>query len=134
MSVEGGCLCGAVRFRLASPPREVWFCHCRQCRKAQGTAFAASVPVARGDFTLSSGGEQLRAYRATPAKSRWFCGVCGSPLWSEVDGAGTLRIRAGALDDDRGLVPMGHIFVEGRVGWYGIADDLPRHPGREPGR
>lgn len=134
MAVEGGCLCGAVRFRIDPAPREVWFCHCRQCRKAQGTAFASSVPVPRADFTLLGGAGSLQAFRATPTKARWFCRACGSPIYSEVDGAGLLRVRAGALDDDRSLVPAGHIFVEGKAGWYTIADDLPQHPGREPGR
>jgi hypothetical protein len=134
MASEGGCQCGAVRFRVAPAPRQVWFCHCRQCRRAQGSAFVASVPVPRGEFELLSGEQALRAWRSSPGKSRWFCGVCGSPLYSEVDGAGTLRVRAGALDDDVTLTPAGHIFVADRASWHAIGDELPRHAGREPGR
>ena len=133
MAVTGGCLCGAVRFSIDPAPHAVYFCHCGQCRKAQGSAFAASVPVPRAAFTLLAGGEQLRSYRATPHKARWFCSHCGSPLYSEVDGADVLRVRAGALDDARTLTAVAHIFVADRAPWYRIDDELPQYPGREPG-
>ena len=134
MSHYGGCLCGAVRYQLAAAPREVWFCHCGQCRKAQGSAFVASVPVPRSDFSLLKGSEALKAFRASPQKSRWFCGLCGSPLYSEVDGGNSLRIRAGSLDEPVHLVPQGHIFVADKAAWEELHDDLPKFAAREPGR
>jgi len=134
MAVTGSCLCGSVRFSVDPAPTAVYFCHCGQCRKAQGTAFASSVPVLKSAFTLYEGAEFLRSYRATPSKARWFCGRCGAPLYSEVDGSDTLRLRAGALDDSSMLVPAAHIFVAGKANWYTINDDLPQFPGREPGR
>lgn len=130
----GRCLCGAVRFRIAPVPRELWFCHCGQCRKAQGTAFAANVPVPLAHFTLDAGQDALRAYRATPAKARWFCAVCGSPIYSRVDGREVIRVRAGTLDPAVPLTPQGHIHVTGRAQWYAIRDELPQHAGREPDR
>lgn len=135
MSVaHGHCLCGAIRLRLEPAPTEVWFCHCGQCRKAQGTAFAASVPVPRAHFTLEAGQDKLRAYRASPAKARWFCADCGSPIYSEVDGADVLRIRAGVLDPEVVLSPRAHIHVAARANWYAIRDELAQHPAQEPGR
>ncbi len=131
---HGRCLCGAVRYDIAPPPDAVWFCHCAQCRKAQGTAFAASVPVPRAHFTLVSGADVLRAYRATPAKARWFCSLCGSPIYSQVDGADVVRVRAGTLDAAVELVPQGHIFVADRAAWYTIRDDLAQYAAREPSR
>ena len=134
MSHFGGCLCGAVRYRLATAPKEVWFCHCGQCRKAQGSAFAASVPVSRSDFTLLSGGAALKAFRSSPHKARWFCSHCGSPLYSEVEGGSALRVRAGSLDEPVQLTPKGHIFVADKASWEELDDDLPRFDAREPGR
>lgn len=135
MSVaHGSCLCGAVRFRIAPAPVAVWFCHCGQCRKAQGTAFAASVPVPLAHFILDAGQDALRAYRATPAKARWFCSICGAPIYSQVDGSDVIRIRAGTLDPAVPLAPRGHIYVADRTNWYEIRDDLPQHEGREPAR
>ncbi len=134
MALTGSCLCAGVRFSIDPAPGIVYFCHCGQCRKAQGTAFASSVPVPKRDFTLIAGAEHLRSYRATPAKARWFCGRCGSPLYSEVDGSDLLRVRAGAIDDGSGLAPVAHIYVTGKAPWYTIDDELPQFPGREPGR
>lgn len=131
---EGGCLCGGVRYRVQGAPGAVYFCHCRQCRKAQGSAFAASVPIAAGRFAILRGQPLLRSFRATPPKARWFCGECGSPIYSQVDGAPTIRLRAGTLDEPVSLVPAAHIFTAERAGWHRIGDDLPRHPGSEPGR
>ena len=135
MSVaHGSCLCGAVRFRIEPAPREVWFCHCGQCRKAQGTAFAASVPVPLAHFVLESGGEHLNAWRSTPVKARWFCSQCGSPIYSQVDGRDMLRVRAGVLELSVALTPVGHIHVADRASWDHFSDDLPQYPGQEPGR
>ena len=134
MSTTGGCLCGAVRYALARAPTDVWFCHCGQCRKAQGSAFVASVPVPRSDFTLLQGGASLKAFRSSAHKRRWFCGDCGSPLYSEVDGGETLRLRAGSLDEPTTLRPAGHIFVADKAPWEALHDDLPKFAAREPGR
>ena len=130
----GGCLCGAVRYRIDGALGGVYFCHCQQCRKAQGSAFVASVPVAAEAFALVAGEEFLRAYRSSPHKARHFCSVCGSPLFSRTDGAAQVRVRAGTLDEPSGLIAAAHIFVADKASWDDIQDALPRYPAREPGR
>ena len=134
MAATGSCLCGAISFRIDPPPRELTFCHCGQCRKAQGSAFATSAPVPAAHFTLLSGSDALRSYRATPSKARYFCGHCGSPIYSQVDGNAMLRVRAGTLDAGVDLTPVAHIYTAERADWHAIGDALPRFPGREPGR
>lgn len=134
MTATGGCLCGMVRYTVDVAPSEVWLCHCQQCRKAQGSAFAASAPVPRAAFVVTAGQDHLRSYRSSPHKQRWFCARCGAPIYSEVDGASLLRLRAGSLDDDSMLHVAGHIFVADKAAWDTLGDDLPRHVGREPGR
>lgn len=130
----GGCLCGRVRYRLAAAPREVYLCHCGQCQKAQGGAFAASVPVAAASFELSAGAEYLKAYRSSPAKARYFCAECGSPLYSQTDGKNVLRLRAGSLDPPVELTIKAHIYTAGRAPWDEIHDSHPQFEGQEPGR
>lgn len=135
MSLNGACLCGRVRYRIdGDAGNSLVYCHCSQCRKAQGVAFAANMPVPLAAFHLLSGADSLTGYRASPDKARYFCRECGSPLYSRVDGAATLRLRVGTLEPGAPIVPVGHIFAMSAASWHEITDSLPRHPGREPGR
>src|SRR6266850_144945 len=75
---EGSCLCGAVRYRIAGRPGEMWHCHCTDCRKSHGAAFSSSVQVDRGNFKLICGDDRLVTYEAKTGTTRSFCGRCGS--------------------------------------------------------
>ncbi|MGR9089509.1 MAG: GFA family protein [Gammaproteobacteria bacterium] len=134
MSITGACLCRRVRYRVDGEPGPLVYCHCSQCRKAQGVAFAANTPVPQRAFHLLSGADCLGSYRASPAKTRYFCRACGSPLYSHVENSDTLRLRAGSLDRGVTLVPSSHIFAPSKASWHEITGALPRFPGREPGR
>lgn len=134
MGMTGGCLCGKVRYRVSSDHVEVFLCYCRQCQQAQGAAFVASVPVPAADFQLLSGATNLKAFRASAEKSRYFCSECGSPLYSQVDGNSRLRLRAGSLDVPVKLVIQAHFHTASRADWYPINDAHPQYPGFEPGR
>lgn len=125
----GGCLCGGVRYEVEGPLAPVQLCHCGQCRKAQGSAFGANVPVATSAFRLTRGRDLLREYRASPPKRRVFCGTCGSPLFSQLDAAPeTLRLRAGTLDGDGAGIEIGfHIQTASKAAWWTIDDDRPQH-------
>jgi hypothetical protein len=130
----GGCLCGAVRYRVEGPLAPIQLCHCGQCRKAQGSAFAANIPLAAEQFRLESGAEHLQTFRATPAKRRVFCGRCGSPIFSQRDAQpGALRLRAGTLDGPVAARPGLHIQAASKADWWTITDTLPQHPGEGPG-
>lgn len=134
MNHTGGCLCGRVRYRVGGVLGPLVYCHCVQCRKAQGVAFAANVPVAAEHFELVAGGDALTAFRASQDKTRYFCSNCGSALYSYLDGAASVRIRAGTLDGAVKLEPGAHIFVASKAPWVNLDDDLPQYPAREPGR
>lgn len=129
----GGCLCGAVRYEVDGPLAPVQLCHCGQCRKAQGSAFAANVPVPTMAFHLVKGDGALREYRASPGKRRVFCGDCGSPIFSQRDDApDVVRLRVGGLDDDRGMEIGFHIQAAFKASWHPIDDDRPAYPGPAP--
>ena len=127
----GGCLCGAVRYTIEEDLAPIEICHCSQCRKAQGSAFAANIPARRANFRLVRGEDKLSEYRATPSKRRVFCSACGSPLFSQRDDApDMIRLRAGTLDEPVSAAIGFHFMVASRASWWTISDDLPQHAER----
>jgi hypothetical protein len=129
----GGCACGAVRFEIDGPLAPIQLCHCSVCRKSNGAAFAANIPVATTAFRLTSGGDRLKGFQSSPGKWRTFCGDCGSPLHSRLESLPqVLRVRAGGLDGPVASRPAFHIFAASKADWWEIDDDLPRYDERAP--
>lgn len=124
-TVQGRCLCGAVRFELTPPLRSVIVCHCRQCARWTGYAVAATaVEVDR--FRLLSGADQLKWFSSSAHAERGFCATCGSSLfWKPHDGS-RLSVLAGVLDPPTGLRISAHIFVADKADFYDIDDKAPR--------
>ena len=120
----GGCLCGAVRYRVAGPMRPVIACHCRQCRRQSGHYYAASG-AAPGDVEIE-GAVEITWYEASAHAARGFCSHCGSALFWHWHGRDHLSILAGSLDEPSGLRLIGHIFVGEKGDYYEIADGLPQ--------
>ena len=124
-AVLGRCLCGAVRFELSPPLREVIVCHCRQCARWTGYAVAATA-VAPENFTLLSGAAELKWYSSSSHAERGFCAVCGSSLlWKPADGS-RLSVLAGSLEPPTGLEIGAHIFVSAKSDYYAIEGDAPQ--------
>lgn len=129
--ITGSCLCGAIRFELDRAVGPFELCHCGRCRKASGSAFVAGIGVLRRDFRLVAGAALITTYdapirRAPPAFRTCFCSICGSPVPDPSSDSAWLEVPAGLLDDDPGLRPDKHIFVEVKAPWFAIADDLPQ--------
>lgn len=123
----GGCLCGAVRFEIHGALEPIQICHCGQCRKAQGTAFATNIPVQVDRIRFLSGREGVREYESSPGKLRAFCTNCGSPVYSRrLDTPDTLRIRAGVLDGTVDAKPSAHFYIGSKANWWDIGDALPQ--------
>jgi len=131
----GGCLCGAVRFEIHGGIRNIVYCHCSQCRKAQGSAFATNGIVNAADFKIVAGEEMLTGYEATPGQTKSFCRVCGSPIMSRsVSSPDQVRVRLGTVESDIGERPGAHIFVTSKANWEDICGDLPQYEAYEPDR
>lgn len=127
---EGGCLCGAVRFRTHGALRGVVACHCSQCRRQSGHCWAATNVA---DDRLSvEGQDQLGWYSATPGIRRGFCKICGSFLFWKRDGADEISIGAGTFDDGAGLTLECHIYCADKGAYYEIADGLPQFEASAP--
>jgi hypothetical protein len=134
--MRGSCLCGGVRFEITEPFLNANHCHCSRCRKHSGTFGLTQARVRREGFRLISGEELLRVYRPEDGAVKAFCSVCGSSLfgktWPEGD---EVSVRLGALDDEPGIRPEFHTFVDSRATWDELPDDgLPRYPTGHPGR
>jgi hypothetical protein len=127
--LEGGCLCGEVRYRITGKLGPAIYCHCKMCQRASGSAFASNAPVRTRYFEIATGAERVSEYESSPGKFRAFCGRCGSPLYSRTAAdPETRRIRLGTLDGDPGRRPLAHFWVSEKAAWHEIGDTLPRHP------
>jgi hypothetical protein len=126
---KGSCLCGSVRYEIDGELGEFGCCHCRSCRKASGSAYAANAPVERARFRLVSGDATLREYESSPGKLRAFCSACGSPIYAYLtSSADVLRIRLGSLDTPLAGEPRAHTWVSDKAPWEPIRDGLPQFP------
>ena len=124
----GSCLCGKVKFEIQGALDPIQICHCSQCRKAQGSAFATNIPVKEADFRILSGENELKSFDSSPGKQRVFCSHCGSPVLSKtVKLPGVVRVRAGTLDGDLATKPAFHIYFDSKANWIQIQDDLPKY-------
>jgi hypothetical protein len=129
----GSCLCRAVRFEIHGDLAPIQVCHCSQCRKAQGSAFATNIPVPSADFQFLGEVTSLRAFESSPGKIRVFCGDCGSPIFSQrPDTPDVLRLRAGTLDEPVEAKLGFHFHAGSKASWWEITDTLPRYPGPKP--
>ena len=125
--VTGGCHCGRARFEISGPMSGFVHCHCRTCRRINGTVYGSSAVVARADFRLVSDPADLAAYDSSPGKRRLFCRHCGAHVYAEKDRTPDIvLLRMGTLDGPFEVRPERHIWVSHKPDWYEIRDDLPQ--------
>ncbi|MEM9436754.1 MAG: GFA family protein [Pseudomonadota bacterium] len=123
---EGGCLCGAVRYRVSGPLRPVVACHCLQCRKTSGHHVAATAaPKAAIEVT-----GEVQWFVSSDTARRGFCPVCGSNLFWDSAGE-TMSIFAGTLEGETELSLAGHIFCADKGDYYEIVDGTPQAAGSD---
>jgi hypothetical protein len=130
--IKGSCLCGGVRFEIERAAGPFELCHCSRCRKSSGSAFNAGLGVRSRDFHLIEGRSLIASYdapilRQPPPYRVFFCSRCGSPAPNPDPASDWFEIPAGLLDDDPGLRPDKHIFVEFNAPWAEISDTLPQY-------
>lgn len=128
MTAQGGCLCGAVRYRVAGPLRRVVACHCSQCRRSSGH-FVAATAAAWADVAVEG---PVAWYESSPGVRRGFCPTCGANLFWAGPNRARVSILAGSLDLPTGLALAGHIFAAAKGDYYAIADGLPQAAARDP--
>ncbi|WP_394846260.1 GFA family protein [Pendulispora brunnea] len=129
--MKGSCLCGTVAFESDGPAADFVLDHCSRCRKSTGSAFFAELVVPLAGFQWVRGESAIRVYEAPvretpPGYQRAFCTQCGSPVPMIHSAHGLVSIPAGSLDDDPGVRPQRHIFVDAKAPWFSIEDSLPK--------
>jgi hypothetical protein len=126
---RGSCLCGAVRYEVHGPLRDVIVCHCRECRRWHGHACSASAS-AKDDLVIRDNEGALRWIDSPKSDAhgrRGFCSRCGSSLFWDAPGRPTTAIAAGTLDEPTGLRTISHIYTATKGDYYELPDDgLPR--------
>lgn len=119
---EGGCLCGAVRFRAHGTPIAVAICHCRTCQKAAGAESVAWAQFSCAAITWS--GTERSEYASSPGVKRAFCQSCGSSLSYQVE-VDSLDLALACLDDPEALTPAKEIWLDHRRSWNQRNRNLP---------
>lgn len=129
-TLEGGCGCGAVRYRLSAEPIFVNNCHCRLCQRQTGTGSAVNAfiesahlehvsgDLSEHEFTTGSGGTQIVVR----------CATCGTPVWSYYPRLGrkAAGVRVGTLDDPSAVRPDAAIFVANKPDWAPLPEGVPQ--------
>jgi len=127
-AMQGGCLCGAVRYEVSGRTLKVANCHCSMCRRHSGAAYLtyAAYPADRVQFI---GGGPV-GYRSSQAAVRGHCATCGSPLTFVFDAdPDTVWLTAGSFDDPNLVVPTEHWYVADKLDWVHLDDGLPQWTG-----
>jgi hypothetical protein len=131
LPLEGGCLCGGVRYRIDVEPHHADYCHCRMCQRATGAPVVPWLTLAREAFTWTRG--EPAVYRSSAEAERLFCPTCGTQLaFRALAEPDSLDVTLASLDDPEAVRPTHHIWTDSRIGWFDTADDLPRYPERGP--
>jgi hypothetical protein len=129
--LEGGCACGAVRYRLGSAPMFVHCCHCRDCQRQTGSAFVLNALIETDRISLLSGKPVPIAVPTDSGRPHeiYRCPACQTALWSDYGGRPALRfVRIGTLDDPTALTPDVHIYTRSRLPWVSLPEGVPAFP------
>lgn len=124
--LNGGCLCGAVRYKATGDVSRFYHCHCSRCRKATGTGHASNLFLA-GSLEWESGEKQIVSYKPPDAErfTNTFCKTCGGRVPRFIEKIGMVFIPAGSLDDEPGSAPQARIFTSSRAAWSCDASEMP---------
>jgi len=125
----GRCICGAVAFEVDGPLRDVVLCHCTECRRWAGHAWAATdALLADVDFTEERGLRWIDSPDSEYDARRGFCAECGSSLFWQVPDSERVSIAAGCLDSPTGMGTVRQIWVDSAGDYYELDERMPSHP------
>lgn len=127
--MEGGCTCGAVRYRLTARPLFVHCCHCTWCQRESGSAFAVNAMIEASQVELLSGALTQTTLPSASGKGQVFsrCSECGVTLWTNYAAAGSALhfVRVGTLDDPSSVPPDIHIYTSTKQPWVVLPEGVP---------
>ncbi len=128
-SFDGGCTCGAVRYRATSKPLFVHCCHCTWCQRETGSAFAINALIEADRVEVTKGAPVSETLPSASGQGQKFtrCAACGVTLWSNYAAAkdAVHFLRVGTLDDPNQMPPDIHIFTSSKQDWVQLSGDVP---------
>jgi hypothetical protein len=125
---EGGCSCGAVRYRLAGPPMFVHCCHCTDCQRQTGSAFVINALIETDRVAVLSGVPKPVSMPTDSGRPHdiYRCPDCMVAVWSDYGRRGVLRfVRVGTLDEPAALSPDVHIYTRSKLAWVRLPEGVP---------
>ena len=126
LPIKGGCQCGGLRYELTAPPVTIAACHCTNCQKIGGGAFAVNAMVSEDAFNFTAGAPKEIDWASDAGNMRvgWFCSDCGARIThGHRPSRGVLSLRAGSFDDTSWVRLAGHIWVKSAQPWVKFAED-----------
>lgn len=126
--ITGRCECGAVQYEVDGEVTDFSHCHCSQCRRLHGAAFASFGEIPRDKLRYLSGESDLSSYASSPIGDRYFCRHCGSSILADYKpDKEHLYIAIGTVDGEPALPAAYHIYVGSKAHWVEINDGLEQH-------
>jgi hypothetical protein len=130
---EGGCLCGAVRYRVTDKPARTSACHCKFCQRRTGSAFGIGAYFKAEDVEIQRGALNTYEYRSDETQ-RWlrmqFCPNCGSTVtWTTEVMPGLRAIAGGTFDEPDWFKIERHVWMRSRQRWVPLPSDVPHFEG-----
>lgn len=127
LPLTGGCLCGGICYAINAMPLLLYACHCSNCQRQSGSAFAMNMPVASNAFRIIRG-EPKGWQRISPSGAEttsWFCGDCACRIHgTRASRPESVTVRAGSLDDTSWLIPGLHMFARSAQAWLNLPADI----------
>ena len=123
-AAEGGCICGAIRYRVRGVPTNSMVCHCQSCRRVAASPVVAWITFPTAQFQLLRG-HSAEFHSSEPVR-RTFCASCGSPLtYEHRDGVGFVDVTTCSLDEPNLFPPTHHSWLSHDLAWVRFGDGLP---------
>ncbi len=126
--ISGRCECAKVSYEIHGEVSDFSHCHCSQCRRLHGAAYATFIGVSRDEFRYLSGEAGLKSYASSAVNDRVFCGDCGSNILVDCKSEPSeLYVCMGTVDGHPALPPGYHQYVASKAPWHDLCDDLPQY-------
>ena len=130
MAITGRCLCGQIAYEFDNEPSMTGICHCLNCQRQAGSAFSTLAGVPKAEFTITTGEPKLYVDNDTESGNpveRYFCGNCGSPIYSAIDSQpDNIFLKTGTLDDTAQFTPQFHAWTKTKQEWVALDEAIPQ--------
>jgi len=129
MAHTGRCLCGDIKYQFPNAPAVSGVCHCKNCQRQAGSAFSTLAGVPAAEFEMTG---EPKLYKDPDTLSgntveRYFCGNCGSPIYSAIPSQpDMLFLKTGTLDDTSTFTPAFHVWCSTKQNWVSLEEGVPQ--------